>query len=95
MSLRNGLLAVVGMAALVLAAPARESLHPIRGATPLIQPLSAAEGSAFAYEPVTVPRNQSDDNDDESRPGWLKVDLLAQLFLDNFTFPLGTVPMWD
>jgi hypothetical protein len=93
MSLRKGLLALFAGAAVAGAASAEPPRNPLvegREPGPAVRLFHGAEPATFGYG-GTAPAARAA----EAAAGWLVPALVRDLVLDNFTVPLGTVPMWD
>ena len=94
MSLRRGLLALAATGAVAGAGAAQEPVKPLvegRESDPVVLRFHAVEPPTFGYGsgPVApAPRAVFE-------MPWRALDLLCDLFPNQFTMPLGTVPMWD
>jgi hypothetical protein len=92
MSLRKGVLALfagVAVAGVASAEPPASPLVEGREPNPVVRQFHGVEPATFGYGGgPAIPAQAS------RAAGWLPA-LVRDLFLDRFTMPLGTVPMWD
>jgi hypothetical protein len=96
MSLRRGLLALTGVVAVAGTVMAQQPGKPLvegREPDPVVLQFYSTEPPTFGYGTGSVAPAPRAAN--YFAMPWLGAELFSDLLLNEFTMPLGTVPMWD